>query len=123
MIHPILRFLITVFAIIIIGGILPGIRIKGSAFWTATLVAIVIAVLNVLVYPIMVLITLPITLLTLGLFLLVLNAFIIKLASWIIPTFEVDSFGWAFIFSILLTVVTYLLKGAPFPFHGHHPFY
>ncbi len=119
MIHPLLRFLITVFSIILIGGILPGIRIRGSAFWTATLVAIVIALLNILVYPIMVIITLPVTVLTMGLFLLVLNAVIIELASWMVPTFRVDGFGWAFVFSILLTIVTFVLRGLILTPHGH----
>ena len=119
MIHPLMRFLITVVSIIIIGGILPGVRIRGSAFLTATFVAIVIAVLNVLVYPIMVLITLPITILTMGLFLLVLNAVIIEMASWMVPSFKVDSFGWAFVFSILLTIVTFLLRGIAHVPHGH----
>lgn len=122
MIHPLMRFLITVVSIIIIGGILPGVRIRGSAFLTATFVAIVIAVLNVLVYPIMVLITLPITILTMGLFLLVLNAVIIEMASWMVPSFKVDSFGWAFVFSILLTIVTFLLRGVALVPHGHHWF-
>jgi putative membrane protein len=119
MIQPIMRFLITVVSIIIIGGLLPGIRIRGSAFLTATLVAIVIAVLNVLVYPIMVLITLPVTLLTMGLFLLVLNAVVVELASWIIPPFKVDGFGWAFLFSILLSLVTFALRGLILTPHGH----
>lgn len=119
MIHPIMRFLITVVSIIIIAAILPGIRIKGSAFLTATFVAIVIAILNVLVYPIMVLVTLPITILTMGLFLLVLNAVVIELASWMVPSFKVDSFGWAFVFSILLTIVTFVLRGLILTPHGH----
>ncbi|MBE0651366.1 MAG: phage holin family protein [Bacteroidales bacterium] len=117
--HPIMRFLITVVSIIIIAAILPGIRIKGSAFLTATFVAIVIAILNVLVYPIMVLVTLPITILTMGLFLLVLNAVVIELASWMVPSFKVDSFGWAFVFSILLTIVTFVLRGLILTPHGH----
>lgn len=105
MMYSILKFLSTVISILIIGALLPGIRIKGSTFLTAGLVAIVLAILNFLIYPFMMILTLPITILTFGLFLLVINAFIIKMVSWIIPQFEVDNFWWALFFSILLSAV------------------
>ncbi len=115
MMYSILEFLSTVVSILIIGALLPGIRIKGSAFWTASLVAIVLAVLNFLIYPFMVILTLPITILTFGLFLLVINAFIVKLVSWIIPQFEVDNFWWALFFSILLSAVMLFFEMFLFP--------
>ncbi|MBN2639267.1 MAG: phage holin family protein [Bacteroidales bacterium] len=115
MIYSIIKFLITVISIMIIGGLLPGVRIKGSSFITATLTAIIIAVLNYLIYPFMVIITLPVTFLTFGLFLLVLNALIIQIASWIVPNFEVDSFGWAFFFGLLLSIITFFLETFIFP--------
>lgn len=110
MMFSLIKFLITVASIMILGGLLPGIRIKGSSFLTASLAAIVIALLNFLVYPFMVIFMLPITILTFGLFLIILNAFIIQLVSWIIPNFEVDSFGWAILFSILLSIITFSLE-------------
>lgn len=106
----ILKFFITVISIMILGGLLKGIRIKGSGFITASLVAIVLAILNFLVYPVMLIFTLPITLFTFGLFLFILNGFVVLLASWMIPDFEVDSIWWAVLFSILLSVITYLLE-------------
>ncbi len=115
MMYSILKFLSTVVSILIIGALLPGIRIKGSTFWTASLVAIVLAILNFLIYPFMVILTLPITILTLGLFLLVINAFIIKLVSWIIPKFEVDNFWWALLFSILLSAIMLFFELFLFP--------
>ncbi len=117
MIYSILKFLSTVVSILIIGGLLPGVRIKGSSFWTAALVALVLAVLNFLVYPLMVILTLPITLLTFGLFLLVINAFIIQMAAWMIPNFEVDNFWWALFFSILLSLITLFFEMVLFPVH------
>ncbi len=115
MMYSILKFLSMVVSILIIGALLPGIRIKGSTFWTASLVAIVLAILNFLIYPFMVILTLPITILTLGLFLLVINAFIIKLVSWIIPQFEVDNFWWALLFSILLSAIMLFFELFLFP--------
>lgn len=115
MMYSIIKFLITVVSIMIIGGLLPGVRIKGSSFLTASLAAIVIAVLNYLIYPFMVIVMLPVTILTFGFFLLVLNALIIQLASWIIPNFEVDSFGWAVLFGLLLSMITFVLEIFIFP--------
>lgn len=106
----ILKFLITVVSIMILGGLLKGIRIKGAGIVTASLVALVIALLNFLVYPLMIILTLPVTIITFGLFLLILNGFVVLLASWMIPDFEVDNIWWAVLFSILLSVITYLLE-------------
>ncbi len=110
MMYSILKFLITIVSIMIIGGVLPGVRIKGNSFWTAFWVAIAIAMLNFFVYPVMLIFTIPITLLTFGLFLLALNAFIVLMAGWFVKGFEVDNFWWALFFSILLSFTTYVLE-------------
>ncbi len=115
MMYSILKFLSTVVSILIIGAILPGIRIKGSTFWTASLIAIVLAILNSLVYPLMVILTLPITIITLGLFLFVINALIIQFAAWLIPNFKVAGFWWALLFSILLSLITLFFEMVLFP--------
>ncbi|WP_262901561.1 phage holin family protein [Candidatus Sulfidibacterium hydrothermale] len=115
MMYSILKFLSTVVSILIISALLPGVHIRGKSFWTAALIAVVLAVLNFLVYPFMLIITLPITLLTFGLFLLVINAFIIQLAAWMVPDFQVDNFWWALLFSILLSLVTLFFEMVLFP--------
>jgi len=115
MMYSILEFLSTVVSILIIGAILPGIRIKGPTFWTASLIALVLAMLNFLVYPLLVILALPINILTFGLFLLVINAFIIRLAAWIVPNFKVANFWWALLFSILLSLVTLFFEMYLFP--------
>jgi putative membrane protein len=63
-----------------------------------------------LLKPILILLTIPITILTLGLFLLVINGFIILIATHIVKGFVVDGFWWAVLFSIILTIVTWLLE-------------
>lgn len=80
-----------------------------DSFWTAIVVAIVLAVLNAIVRPLLILLTLPITIFTLGLFLLVINAIIILLADKLIDGFEVKNFWWALLFSLLLSGITSLL--------------
>jgi putative membrane protein len=72
-------------------------------------VALVLAILNAIVKPILILLTLPLTILTLGLFLFVINAVIILLAGSFIDGFVVDGFWWALLFSLLLSIITSLL--------------
>lgn len=91
--------------------LLDGVEI--DKFTTALILAVVLAVLNALVKPILIILTLPITIITLGLFLFVINALIILLADKMLGTaFEVRGFWWALLFSILLSVVSSILYSA-----------
>jgi putative membrane protein len=83
--------------------ILPGVHVL--SFWTALVVALVLGVLNILIKPLLIILTLPVTIITFGLFLLVINALIVLLTSHIVPGFRVDSFWWAFLFSILVSLI------------------
>lgn len=83
--------------------------IKFDSFWTAIIVAIVLAILNAIVRPILILFTLPITVFTFGLFLFVINAIIILFAEKLVGGFRVDGFWWALLFSFLLSFLTSLL--------------
>lgn len=76
----------------------------------AAVVAIVLGVLNTLVKPVLVLLTLPITFLTLGLFLFVINVALVLLASYLVPGFEIASVFTAVLFSIVLSVVSSFLN-------------
>lgn len=87
--------------------LLPGIKV--DAMSTALIVAVVIGFLNILVKPILVLLTLPITLLTLGLFLWIINAIIILIAAYFVSGFEVSSLWWAMLFSLLLALLQAVL--------------
>ena len=83
--------------------------IKFDSFWSAIIVAVVLAILNAIIKPILILLTLPITLVTFGLFLFVINALIIFLADKLVSGFSVDGFWWALLFSLLLSLVSSLL--------------
>jgi putative membrane protein len=104
----ILHFLVSTIAILITAYILPGVHISGIA--SALVLAVVLAIINIFLRPILILLTLPITVVTVGLFILVINGFLIMLASYIVPGFTVDSFWWALLFSIVLTVVNFILQ-------------
>jgi len=86
--------------------IIPGVSVKG--FFTAMWVALFIGIVNVLVKPFLIFITLPINILTLGLFTFVINALLIMLASSVIKGFEVKGFWIAMIFSVVLSVINFI---------------
>src|SRR5471030_1246945 len=77
-----------------------GIHVAG--FGAALLAALVLGIVNFLVRPILILVTLPITILTLGLFLIVINALMLMLTSALVTGFKVDSFGAALLGGLLL---------------------
>lgn len=86
--------------------------IKGvvvAGLWPALILALVLGLINVIIKPILILITLPINILTLGLFTLVINALLIMLASTIVKGFEIGGFWNALLFSILVSLFNYLL--------------
>ncbi|HVS97083.1 MAG TPA: phage holin family protein [Puia sp.] len=102
-----LRIIITAVVAFALSSVLPGIHI--DTFWTAIVLSLVLAVLNILLKPILIILTLPITIVTLGFFLFVINAVIVLLASDFVRGFVVDSFWWALLFSLLLSLLTSLL--------------
>lgn len=97
-----IRILITAFIVLLVSNILPGVHVDNflQSFW----VAIVLVLLNLLVKPILILLTIPFTIVTFGLFLLVINAIIILLCDQIVGGFSVDSFWSALWFSIILSI-------------------
>ena len=102
-----LRIVITAVVAFALSSVLPGIHI--DTFWTAMVLSLVLAVLNFLLKPILIILTLPITILTFGFFLFIINALIVLLASKFVDGFHVDGFGWALLFSLLLSLLTSLL--------------
>ena len=107
-----MRFLIRILVIAAVSfglaHVLRGIHI--DTFWTAFVFAVVLAILNIFVKPLIILLTLPVTILTLGLFLFVINALVLMLASRFVDGIRVDGFWWALIFSLILSVVTSILN-------------
>jgi putative membrane protein len=103
----IIRIIVSAIVAFGLSYILKGVHI--DQFTTSLLLAVVLAVLNAIVKPVLVILTLPITIITFGLFLFVINAIIILLASDLIKGFSVDGFWWALIFSFLLSIITSVL--------------
>ncbi len=99
----ILRILLSAIAVVILSKILPGIGV--DSYTTALIVAVVLSLLNFIVKPILVILTLPVTIITFGLFLLIVNAIIILLADSLVSGFQVDGIWWALLFSLLLSLL------------------
>ena len=109
MVKFILKILFTAGVILGLAKILPGVNI--DTYWTAILVALVLAVLNGFIRPILIFLTLPATLFTFGLFLFVINAAIILLDAYFVHGFRIENFWWALLFSILLSVILSFFDG------------
>jgi len=99
--------LINSVAVYLTANILRGIHLKN--FMSAVWVAILLAVVNAFIKPVIVFLTLPLTIVTLGLFILVINALLLMLVDALVDSFRIESFSWAVIMSILLSLLNALL--------------
>jgi putative membrane protein len=102
-----LKWLIMAVSIIVSAYLIPGVKVSG--FFAALWVALFLGIVNILIKPILIIITLPINILTLGLFTFVINALLILLGSSVVKGFEVSGFWVAVIFSIILSLINYAL--------------
>jgi putative membrane protein len=98
-----LKLLINTVAVYVTASVVPGIKI--DSWITALIASIVLGVLNTLIKPLLVILTLPVNILTLGLFTIVINAFMITLTSSLVSGFHVETFVSAVLFSIVLSIV------------------
>jgi putative membrane protein len=103
----ILRLLVTALVAFALAQLLKGIHV--DTYWTALVFALVLAILNVLVKPILIILTLPLTIVTLGLFLFVVNTLVVLLASRFVDGFKIANFWWGLLFALLLSLVTSVL--------------
>lgn len=101
--HFLLRLLINGIVFYLIAMYVPGIHANG--FGAAILAAFIFGIVNAVIRPIVILLTLPFTIITLGLFIIVVNALMFWLATWIAPGFHVDGFTPALIGGIIMTIV------------------
>lgn len=100
-------WLVAAISLVITAYIVPGFTV--TSFGAAAVAAIVLGLVNAIVKPILIILTLPLTILTFGLFLLVVNAIAISLAGYFTPGFTVAGFFPALIGSIVLSLVSGLI--------------
>ncbi len=105
-----ISLLINTLSLLAITYLLQGVHIK--SFWSALILAIVLAVINTVVRPLALIISLPVNLLTLGLFTFVVNAAMLKMASAFVSGVYIDGWGTAIIAAILLSLISSILNWA-----------
>ena len=103
-----LVWILNAVALLVVAYVLPGIGV--ASFGSAMLAALVLGLINMLVKPVLILLTLPITVVTLGLFLLVLNALMFWMAGSMLKGFQVNGFWWAVGGAILYSLISGFLS-------------
>ena len=103
-----IRWLILTVAILSAAYLLDGMEVRG--FTSAFFAAAVLGILNAVLRPVLIILTLPLNILSLGLFTFVINAFLLKMASGVIPGFEVHGFWPALFGSLIISLVSWLLS-------------
>lgn len=104
----ILRWLIATAAILVSAYLVPGVEVNG--IWPALWIALFLGLFNLILRPILIVLTLPITMLTFGLFIFIINTLLILLISTIIQGFHITGFLEALLFSIVLSAISYILN-------------
>lgn len=108
MIALLAHLVVTAALLLLVAQVVKGVEVDG--FGSALLAALAFGVVNALVQPLMVVLTLPLTVLTFGLFLFVVNALMFRLAAALVPGFSVSSFGPALLGSLLLALLNLAVR-------------
>ena len=107
--NMVLRLILTTLAILVVTNVYGGVEV--DSITTAVIAAVILGLINTIVRPVIMFLTLPLTMLTLGLFLLIINAGMLYLAAWLVNGFNVGGFWDALIASFIISVVVALLNG------------
>ena len=113
MLNLIARWIINAAALLLVAYLYPGVTV--ADFWAAMIAALVLGLVNAVIRPLLVLLTLPVTVLTLGLFLFVINAFLFWFVAEIVTGFKVTGFMAALIGSVLYSLITLVTSWLLFP--------
>lgn len=103
-----LVWILNAVALLAVAYLLPGIQV--ASFGSAMLAALILGLVNMLVKPVLVILTLPITIVTMGLFLFVINALLFWFVGSILKGFQVTGFWWAVAGAILYSIIAGLLS-------------
>jgi len=112
LLHILVSWFVSALALWIVAQIIPGIELR--SFRAALVATVVIALVNGTIGVILKFLAFPLTLVTLGLFLLLINAFLLKLASVFTPGFSVRGFLSALLGSVVLTILTSIMRDLVF---------
>ncbi|MDD2622039.1 MAG: phage holin family protein [Bacteroidales bacterium] len=106
-----IKLLVTSFAVLFTAWLLKkGIHIEEPRIYTAIIVGITLILLNTFLKPILIAMTIPLTLFSFGFFLLIINALVIELIDFLLGGFRVDSFMWALLFGMLVSIISSVIE-------------
>jgi len=103
----ILRWLLNIVAIFITAYLIPGFELT---FWGAIVGSVFLGIINAIIRPVLIILTLPLNIVTLGLFTLVINGFMLWLTAITVKGFDISGFGAAILSALVLTIVSFLLS-------------
>lgn len=110
--HFILHWLVSGLAVLLTAMIIPGFKVSG--YISACIAALVIGLANAVLWPLLIILTLPLNILTLGLFTFVVNGMVLKICAWFLPGFEISSWFSAIFGAIALSLVSLVLHSVLF---------
>ncbi len=102
------RWLLNTVIIVILGHLMAGVGYEGAA--AALLAGAFLGVVNAIIRPLLLVITLPLNLLTLGIFTFVINALMLQLTAWVVPGFAVAGFATALFAALLFSIFSVMLS-------------
>ncbi|MDD4801831.1 MAG: phage holin family protein [Syntrophomonas sp.] len=103
----ILRWILNILAIILTAYLLPGFAVS---IWGAIVGSVFLGVVNAIIRPLLIILTLPLNILSLGLFTFVINGFMLYLTSATVKGFDIHGFGWAILTAIVLSLISLLIS-------------
>ena len=108
MLNFLIRLIVNAVALLIVAYFLPGVHV--ASFTSAIIVALILGIVNAVLRPILIILTLPVVILTLGLFTFVINAITFYLVAHLGLGLTVNGFGSAFLGALVLSIVSYVLS-------------
>jgi putative membrane protein len=108
LIRLVIRWAANAVALYVAAWLLPGVT-YGNQWWTLLVAAAVFTLVNMWLRPVVRLLSLPLIILTLGLFLFVVNVLMLYVTDWLVPQFEIHSFGAGVLAAIVVSVVNWVL--------------
>lgn len=102
-----LRWGLNILAIILTAAILPGFKLT---IWAAIVGSLFLGIINAVIRPLLLILTLPLNIFSLGLFTFIINAFMLWITSATIRGFDIQGFGWAILAAILLSIISFIIS-------------
>ncbi len=111
MAYLLLRLLVNALSIAVIARLLPGIHVASNDLAAFVLIGLVFGIINILIKPILTLLTCSLVVLTLGLFVLVINGLMLWLTAALLPDlFQIDNFWWAILGGVIVSIINMILE-------------